>query len=230
MIIHSHTNSMFAHLLSLLPKVNLVEGPWITGGCARRLYDDQDWTRGDVDVFFKNDSQRMAWLTEFDRMWNYTYWRKPEEPMSMFGRLADVLEFGSAPPRPKLMPQAQVKLETENAITFDLHYKLPDGTLAPTVKLQVIKVRQAASLMGLWQEFDFDVCCFAADAQYVICTPEAQQNADARMLTLNTQASNKNLPLRMIKYVAQGFDAPNDQLVAAFERICDGDCEWEQNY
>lgn len=230
-MLFSHNNTQFAHLLSLLPTINLVQGPWITGGSARKLYDQSDWCKGDVDVFFSSAIQRSAWLAEFDRTWNYTNWRKcDQEPSFTFSKMTDILELRLQPQVPKLVPQATIKMETENAITFDLHYRLPDHTSAPTVKLQIIKVRQAASLQDLWQEFDFDVCCFAADAQYVMCTPEAKQNADHKLLSLNASASNKNLPLRLIKYVSQGFDAPPDQLLEAFERICDGDCEWEQNY
>lgn len=229
MHIQSHKNTHFAHLLHMLPPVNVAEGPWITGGCARKLYDQLDWHKGDVDVFFSSAQQRSEWLTEFDKTWNYTHWRH-SGPTSVANQISNIFQLEINPPTPKNVPQAEVFMETENATTFHLFYKLPDGSTAPTVKLQVIKVRQATSLTELWQEFDFHVCCFAADARYVICTPEAKQSADDRMLTVNSQAHNKNLPLRTMKYVSQGFDVHPDQLLQAFEQICDGDCEWEQSY
>lgn len=42
-------------VLEVLPPLSLKEGPWVAGGCARRLLQGQSLKRGDIDLFFKSD-------------------------------------------------------------------------------------------------------------------------------------------------------------------------------
>ena len=41
-------------VLGLLPPVNIKTGPWIAGGCARRLLQGKSLEEADIDLFFKN--------------------------------------------------------------------------------------------------------------------------------------------------------------------------------
>ena len=231
MLLHDklHENAEFHHVLSLLPPVNMMSGPWITGGAARRLWTGEDWHKGDVDVFFVSDHHRLAWLSEFDKVWNYTYHKKVEYPEPPWGY--DKL-FGSdrrAGPV-KHLPQASTSMETENAITFDLNYQLPAESEIRNCKLQIIKVRYAESLQELWQTFDFNVCCFAADAHRVYADVAALADAHAHEITVRHDHASKNMPLRVFKHFSQGYHVHDDLLRQAMRQIADKDVDWCNNY
>lgn len=219
----------FKHLLSMLPPVHMQQGPWITGGSARRLWQGEDWHQGDVDVFFVNEHQRAEWLAEFDRTWNYTYHKKHticEEPSSIYDLFGASRHAG---PR-KHVPQAQMVMETENAITFELTYQMPDSRDFSSCKLQVIKVRHAASLQQLWQTFDFNLCCFAVDAQFVYADASAVQDVQAHEITPRHTQHSKNLPLRVFKHFSQGYHVDDELLKQAIRQIADKDVDWCNNY
>jgi hypothetical protein len=223
-----HANAEFSHVLSLLPPVHIQHGPWITGGAARRLWLAEDWHKGDVDVFFVNEQQRVEWLAEFDRVWNYTYHKQVDypEPHKLYELFA---QGRSSPPR-KHVPQANTSMETENAITFDLNYQLPEESEIRNCKLQVIKVRYAASLQELWKAFDFNVCCFAADALRVYADQAALRDAHAHEITVRHDHASKNLPLRVFKHFSQGYLVSDDLLKQAMRQIAEKDVDWCNNY
>lgn len=216
-----HENAEFTHLLSMLPPLHMHEGPWITGGSARRLWQGEDWHQGDVDVFFVNDKQRLAWLTEFDQVWNYTYHKRSENVYELLG-------CSRHSPARKHMPQASVAMETDNAITFELHYVMDQEI--KTCKLQIIKVRHAHSLHALWDTFDFNVCCFAADSHNVYGDPAAISDAQAHEITRRNSQHSKNLPLRVFKHFSQGYHVPDDLLREAIRQIAEKDVDWCNNY
>lgn len=227
MLLHDklHENAEFLHLLNMLPCVHMETGPWITGGAARRLWTGEDWHKGDVDVFFVNDQQRVAWLAEFDKVWNYTY----HKSHTQFGDISDV-SFSRSIPLQKHLPQANLALESENAITFDLYYRTPHDPQAHTCKLQVIKVRHAESLQQLWETFDFNVCCFAADAHRVYADPAALADAHAHEITVRHDHASRNLPLRVFKHFSQGYQVSDQLLRQAMRQIAEKDVDWCNNY
>jgi hypothetical protein len=237
------TDVKFKQLLEHLPAINMHEGPWITGGCARRLWQGLDWHKGDVDVFFASDTQRLTWLDQLDHVWNYTYHRKAQNTS-----VYDILlrEYNQA----QKELQAYIKLETDNAITFDLHMltptpKQPKYNFTKTtqldvcmssedadacVQLQVIKARQAPSLAQVWADFDFNVCCFAVDSEFIYADPQAIQDADQNQITVRNSSHNKNHALRVFKYFSQGFHVPDHMVQKAIKQISDGEVDWCQQY
>jgi hypothetical protein len=222
-----HHNAEFHHVLSMLPPLHMHEGPWITGGSARRLWQGEDWHVGDVDVFFVNDQQRVSWLAEFDQVWNYTYRKRLPEPTPV-KRYS--FELGVDEPHPKHMPQASTILETDNAITFNLWYQLPTESEIRNCKLQVIKVRYAESLRALWDTFDFNVCCFAADAHKVYADPAAISDAETHEITHRNPQHSKNLPLRVFKHFSQGYHVSDELLKQAIRQIAEKDVDWCNKY
>jgi hypothetical protein len=48
-------------VLGKLPDMNIITGPWLAGGAARRILSGEDISKGDMDFFFSNYSQ----FTEF---------------------------------------------------------------------------------------------------------------------------------------------------------------------
>ena len=222
-----HANAEFLHVLSLLPPVHMQTGPWITGGAARRLWTGEDWHKGDVDVFFVNDQQRVAWLAEFDKVWNYSYHRKSDlEPRKVFDAFDQITLKGPT----KHTPQASMSVDTENATTFDLFYQLPQQSEVITCKLQVIKVRYADSLKQLWETFDFNVCCFAADAHRVYADPAALSDAHAHEITVRHDHASRNMPLRVFKHFSQGYHVPDQLILQAMRQIAEKDVDWCNNY
>ena len=63
----AHNNQEWARLLGMLPPLDLLDGPWIAGGSARKLFLGQDWNSGDIDVFFRNHYQRLNWVHAFEK-------------------------------------------------------------------------------------------------------------------------------------------------------------------
>ena len=58
-------NKEFKLVLSLLPPLSLTDGPWIAGGAIRKIYQNKPWHTGDIDIFFKDNNQRLEWCKEF---------------------------------------------------------------------------------------------------------------------------------------------------------------------
>jgi hypothetical protein len=227
----------FKHLLSLLPPVNMQTGPWITGGSARRLWQGEDWHTGDVDVFFTSGAQRAQWLLQFNQVWDYTYERNKLKAPSLLDRItphkqADtvILLGDRSVSMQDPTPQAHVKMETDNAITFDLHYVMPGGMQIQSAKLQVIKVRDAQSLTELWQGFDFNVCCFAADDEHLYADPAALEDVQLNQITRRNPENSQNMPLRVFKHFSQGYHVPDHMILEAMKRIAEGEVDWCNNY
>ena len=208
----------FKHLLSMLPPVNIHTGPWITGGSARRLWEQKDWQVGDVDVFFANDRQRAKWCEEFGKTWNYPPCLKN----------AQSIQHILFKPVAKHTPQAYDVMETDNAITFDINYDY--NKIAQTCKMQMIKVRQAPSLMEIWSDFDFNVCCFAVDFEFLYADEQALQDLETNTITCRNINANKNRAPRIMKHFSQGYHVDDGLLLQAFKQICDKDVDWCNNY
>lgn len=224
-----HDNSSFAHLVQMLPPVDVEQGPWIAGGCARKLYDKSDWTKGDVDVFFVNDAQRLAWLTELDKTWNYTYSKvRLFEPTGLDVMFGDHGKYPAG--SKKTYPQASLIMETDNACTFEMFYQMPGETDVKNCKLQVIKARYSNSLQDLWKTFDFNLCCFAADAIKVYADPVALADVELNQITPRHDAHSRNLPLRVLKHFSQGYHVSDQLLLKAVRQIADKEMDWCNNY
>jgi hypothetical protein len=223
-----HADTEFTHLLSLLPNLHMQQGPWITGGSARKLWCNLDWHVGDVDVFFVNEAQRVSWLAEFDKVWNYTY-HKP----SVYETPVDVL-FGTSQGFPmgpkKQWPQASMIMETENACTFEMFYQMPGDSEVKNCKLQVIKARYSDSLQDLWKTFDFNLCCFAADATRVYADTAAITDVELNQITPRNDVHSRNLPLRVLKHFSQGYHVDDQLLMKAVRQIADKEMDWCNNY
>lgn len=222
-----HENAEFQHVLSLLPAVNMTTGPWITGGAARRLWQGADWHVGDVDVFFVNDQQRLTWLAEFNRTWINTQRHVPELDITQVCELRGPTRKYS---RQKPLPQAHLVMDSSNALTFELYYQLPGDTELKTCKLQVIKVRYAQSLHDLWKSFDFNVCCFAADAQKAYADPAALVDLHDNAISVRYHVASINLPLRVFKHFSQGYHVDDELIKKAMRQIADKEVDWCNNY
>jgi hypothetical protein len=121
-------------------------------------------------------------------------------------------------------------METENAVTFELVYRLPNSLEISKCKLQVIKVRHAQSLKELWDTFDFNICCFAADAHMVYADTAALADLATNEITLRHKAHSQNFPTRVLKHFSQGYHVNDQLLLQAVKQIVEKDVNWCNNY
>lgn len=202
-------------------------GPWITGGCARRLFTGADWRLGDVDVFFPNESQMLSWAHMFQDDWRPHRAVTPSTlPPARHAELVIIDTMHGA--QLYLEPHAHKALETDNAITWELFYGYDQDN--HMTKLQTIKTRYADSLEGVWDTFDFNVCCFAVDAEYVYASPQAIQDLDNNEITSNGELQGRSLPLRVFKHFTQGFHVSDELLLQAVKQIRENEVDWCNNY
>jgi len=224
-----HADAEFTHLVSLLPRINMESGPWITGGCARKLWCNQNWHMGDVDVFFVNDAQRVSWLAEFDQVWNFTYHKPSVQEPTRLDMLFSTNSVYPAGPT-KQWPQASMIMETDNACTFELYYQIPGDSEVKNCKLQVIKARYSNSLQDLWSTFDFNLCCFATDATHVYADSSALTDVELNQITPRNHTHSRTLPLRVLKHFSQGYHVSDQLLMQAVRQIADKEMDWCNNY
>lgn len=228
-------NPQFAHLLSMLPHVNVNRGPWIAGGCARKLFEGVPWHTGDVDVFFAGSHEMTVWKRKFEQDWLRQ--NQLVDPASTNYSLSTWFDVGSCVKKhehqiPKnLHKVAYVKCETNNAVTYDINWSDPHSGDHMHAQLQLINGRFAHSLYHLWQDFDFEVSCFAVDAQHVLASPGAIKDITNRTATrMPNQVPNSNLSMRVIKHHAYGFKLDSELLKHTMRRVCDGKVDFGENY
>jgi hypothetical protein len=136
----------------------------------------------------------------------------------------------SPKPKPVQLPQASTRVRTDNAITFDLHYAEPHTETTLECQLQVILAREALTLEELWKEFDFNVCCFAVDTNFVYADLLAVEDLNLNQITPRSEDPNKNKPLRVFKHFSQGYHVHDDLLKEAIKQICNKEVDWCNNY
>lgn len=206
------TDPNFLTLCKWLPPLDLVDGPWITGGCARKLYQNQSWSNGDVDVFFRSQAQCQEWIN----------WMADQQAkfMSKEPTIDNLWTLLTKKPSQGIY----LKMETENALTYEV-------TLGnQTIKLQLIRTRYAPTLEELWKGFDITVCEVATDGHYIMASDQAVQHLAENKLALTNKSNGGNLPLRIIKYHMRGFEASSEDLKWAAQQIANGELEWDTDY
>lgn len=227
-------NRLFSHLLSMLPPVSLRKGAFIAGGCARKLYENSTWIDGDVDVFFAGEWERDWWVNEMkrkvDALPKQAYPIKESDTYTMGDHILSFLPSENKKQSPQL-PQLFLTMSTDNADTYQLTFVDPaDATKVINSHVQVIKTRYAKSIQDLWQEFDFTVSCFAADANEIWALPQAVEDLKRKKLTLHNNENTKNLVMRVIKHHVYDFEVDDELLIQIADKIAQGDFEWSSNY
>jgi hypothetical protein len=230
-ITQPHNNTLFAHLVSLMPPVNMHAGPWIAGGSARKLAQQQPFESGDVDVFFAAHDQRLAWTQQFESMLRYDLAEQPtafDHCLEITGLESDTQDGLFIKPKKFTAPYCYKKLETDNADTYGVYFEL-DHTVHD-IDVQLIKTRYAPTLLDLWRDFDFTISCYAADAHTVYHTASAAEDLDHNRIVINNALPKRNLALRVIKHHAYGFDVAPELLMEASQLIANGEYEWNEIY
>ena len=216
-------------LMRNLPGLDPVNGPWVAGGSARRLYEGKDWSSGDIDIFFANDQQRRAWQEDFE-----SAIAPPPEP-SFLETISEKVTLAldtlvcknPAPPKKKSSFWGYRTHNTGNADTYQI---VMDNNHERLYKIQVIKTRYASSIMDLWSDFDFTISCFAADKNWVYWLPQAATDVAENVLRDYSSENKRNRALRIFKHYTYGFRVSPAMLLEAAELIKNGDFECTQEY
>mgnify|MGYP006272325901 CR=1 FL=1 len=227
------TDAKWAYVLNHLPPVDLVNGPWIAGGSARRLWMDQNWCLGDIDVFFPDDLSRHMWQKKL-----YECWKLVDDTSSCATRddtfypMVDLLRSAvSETPKPKGRYRwLDIVMDTDNATTLKLQWSQGPGQPHENVVLQLIKARYSNTILDLWKDFDFTISCFAASANQVWALESAVQDANNNQIQINNADQKQNLALRLVKHHAQGFKIDDQLLLEAVDLIARGEYQWTQQY
>lgn len=211
-------------LLSVLPDINLVTGPWCAGGAARKLWQGTNWRSGDVDVFFANQDQ----FQKFNQVLKDSLMPKKRsfiDSMAVFVS-KKMWACDHTHVLPNLKYQAHMHMETQNAIT----YHISQEDQPEPIKLQLVKPAHGQNLTELFDSFDFTVSCFAADGHTVVGTSDACAHVITKQLHLKNLRKPENLPLRVLKHLTYGFQADTQLLKKVAQQIKSGDVAWTPEY
>jgi hypothetical protein len=167
---------------------DLSRGPWIAGGCPRRLWQGMSWINNDVDCFFSNQQDLAEAQTRLQAVYQQQYDEWTNKLVS--------LEISSC--------------QTKNAWTYKIYIA---GEL---IQIQLVKSLNP-SLVDLWNSFDFTVCKFATDGHTVVADATAVTDVDSRRLRKNFGYGKIKFN-RVIKYGFYGFDSDADILAELLQQ------------
>jgi hypothetical protein len=206
----------FKALLSKMPPVNLKTGPWIAGGVARKLLCKKRWQGGDIDVFFKDEEQRIAWSAEFKKIFNV------DQPSSIAYQTFDISDISQMIVQ-ETVDYSHTISDSDNAVTWAIVNKN-----SSVYHVQAIKTRYATSLEELWDGFDITVCQFAVDASGIVRTDRAIQDLYDNKLTIH--GKKKIAASRILKYHSYGFHVDDSMLLDVAKQINDNTINLTSDY
>ncbi len=183
-------------LISIIGPCNLETGPWIAGGCARKLWFGEPWDTGDIDLFFPSVESFKRTCDILENIVNESI-------------VSDHVLDGPYSLKPKQSTSPVHR--TENAIT----YKIQIGRIFPDlVDVQAIRKQWHASLKDVFDSFDFTACRFATDGKLIVADEVSVNDSANKMLRL-TDGSRSATPKRVgarrvIKYGIYGFCADRE--------------------
>jgi hypothetical protein len=190
-----------------LPPLHTVEGPWVAGGAARRLWGSWEschWTGADIDVFFASELQFKNWQTQFLKEFKIDTGQARD----------DLLEFS----------MNYKAIGTPNAETYCVDFE------GKAVQVQLIKKAFYPTLELVWNSFDFDICCFAADKSHACARSSALHALRSRTIDVNNPDVKHNLTLRLLKHVIHGYQPSNALILEAVDKIVSGEIDWHTPY
>jgi hypothetical protein len=203
-ICKSITDHKFKTVIDAVGTFNISQGPWIAGGCVRKLWQGIEWREEDIDLFFSNKDQ-------FDRFIATT---KPKK--SFINPFNNVHSL----PNPKTGKCGfHIQHESDNAKTFTVEV---DGTNGNnSFKVQAICRWFPESSEVLINDFDWTVCQFISDSRHMWATPAAIEGINSNQIILSPSSTREIKALRLIKYLAYGFVADDEMVLNMMKRLED---------
>lgn len=192
-------NQEFKNLVeSLNLQLDSVNGPWIAGGCVRRLWYDQPWNTVDVDIFYQNNHQFEKNAGKLKALHVQFYNSIIDNTPSNI--LDDIDIFTKKLGDQSLDGLHAVPYETNNATTYKIKIN------NKIYKIQSIKRSWHKSSTEMLNEFDFTVCNFFTDGINLFATADAINDCNNQQLNFNQNVSRKLNAGRVIKYSLYGFN------------------------
>ena len=169
-------NHIVKTIRTVVPFLDMTEGPWIAGGCGRQLFEgNSEIGESDIDLFFKNDT-----LYE----WAVGYFKNLQGT-----------NFGDW--------SVQTRQDSPIWTTFEVVFG--DGlNTTHTYKFQLLKKRFFESIDEVFDDFDFTVCMFGTDGYDLVADPRAVEDMERRLLVLH-KPPPKPKAARLAKYCSYGF-------------------------
>lgn len=190
------TDILFKTVVKEIANFNIGIGPWIAGGCVRKLWQDIEWRHEDIDIFFKDE-------TQFDRFANKVKTKKS---------FADVFNSVNMLPDPRTgKTHFSIQHDTNNAKTYSVSVDGINGNNA--FKVQAIRKFFPESAIALIEDFDWTICQFVSDGRHMWATPEAIEGITNNHLVLSKTSTRGIKALRLIKYLAYGFEVDDDIVI-----------------
>lgn len=196
------TDKRFKKLINAIKlNSNFEKGPWIAGGCVRKMWQNLDWHNRDVDIFFNSRSQFKSFI---DSKVINTKASNDAISVPIISRIVDNI-------------QCYIKHESDNAITYKviIHNMLSSNTYS----VQAIKKCFFESASDVVASFDFTVCQMISDGNNMWATPSAIESLEQNKISVSAEFNADVKPLRAIKYMSYGFEIDDTMYINMLDEI-----------
>ncbi len=171
----SDENPLVEAIQSLFPFLDMKNGPWIGGGCGRKLFEGyKALGESDIDVFFKNEDMQKWAVSFFKSAKSINGWYIKDHQESPAWNM------------------------------FTATYNRDDANSLNSIKIQFLKKKFFGSVEELFDDFDFTICMFATDGYELAADQRAIDDLSRKSLVLH-QKPPKPKAARLAKYCAMGF-------------------------
>jgi hypothetical protein len=183
--------------------LDMENGPWVAGGCIRRILCRADKDDYDIDVFFRDEAQLKAVSGEMRRIEKRV--RGESEPAAETVWSA----FGF-----KMAPASQCN-DADKAT--GLMYER-SNTMVP---LQLISKYYFPTITALVEDFDFTICQMVTDGYTVHCPHRSINDLYERRLRISPTSSGVRHVARALRYFTYGFE-PDETVMKLVETVPQG--------
>ena len=167
------------------------DGPWIAGGAVRRTVTGEKMDT-DYDFFFKSPEQADAF---------------EDALVNLGANLTSRNDKNST----YILP----------SMTLSETYEDGQPIFLPEIKIQVIRFRYYNSPTEVIGSFDFTLCQFAYDGEYIYMNPFSLYDVARKRLVPNVITYGVSSLRRMMKYAKQGFTVCSGALANVLNQVVD---------
>lgn len=165
---------------STLPFINIKSGPWVAGGCLRKVMDGTPQNNSDIDVFFPNNRMLLWAMILFD---------------------ANLKAGGLFTNQEKYPLNMRVISKSENK-GASVNYKVSCGDQMWIIQFVTVAFHKSAE--ALLSTFDFRACMWVTDGRTMLHDEGALEDTKNKVLfVMNPPKSPK--PHRLTKYIIDGY-------------------------
>lgn len=186
-----------------LPFLNMSKGPWVAGGCLRKVMDGSPQNHSDIDVFFPNNRMLLWAVILFDAN------LKASE-------LFDVDE--EYPSKKRIIWKKERKGSSIN-------YRV--NCIDQTWDIQFVTVSYHKSVDNLLASFDFRACMWATDGKSMVHEELADHDVKHKLINVMSPPKSPK-PHRLAKYILDGY-TPTPSTMALMLGARDMPYKWYDN-